>query len=93
MDKPVGNIVYDLEEVEKYIRQEENCPSINLLKYYKDNCRWFGGNRSYFYIDEFCDVDEVDMELEQWDADARLEYKNSKLIYKYFPDANYFNIR
>lgn len=79
--------MYDLREVGNYINEQEGT-SIDFWDYFvrqRDIC----GNGCYIVIENPGELSEQELIEGEWNEK---EVKYSRLIYKYFPDADYFMI-
>ncbi len=92
ISKPIASKVYDLREVSEYIDKVEN-KKLDLLDFYMnaspDYCT---RDCSRLRIDMFDESTDEQMKEEEWTEEDKLSYRNSMLIYGYFPDADYFEL-
>jgi hypothetical protein len=90
MKKPLFSTLYDLREVSDYINEKEGT-SVDFWNYFatnRDNCR----NGSYIRIEDYGEIAEEELNNESWSEEQIKDYRYSSLVYKYFPDADYFMI-
>jgi hypothetical protein len=87
MKKPEKEIMYDLRSVGNYINDKEGT-SIDFWDYFvkhRDIC----GNGCYIVIENPGELSKQELIEKEWSEE---EVRYSRLIYKYFPDAEYFNV-
>ncbi len=90
MNKPSFDVMYDLREVADYINEQEGT-SIDFWNYFVRQ-RGICGNGCYIRIEIYGEIDEEELNNESWSEEQIKDYRYCNLVYKYFPDADYFKV-